>query len=100
MVKIMPPPKQRPRLAWVRAWFRAPVKGIPTEACVPLTWAQLQDLHPEVNVMKTSVKERKQPMSLREYRWHLKHGYPSIGSPLYWTVGLAVDGSVKKPWDV
>lgn len=99
MVKIMPPPKPKPRLAWVRAWFRAPVKGIPTETCVPPTWAKLQETHPEVNVLKISPKRGKQPMSKREYRWHLKHGYPPTGSFIYWMKGLGTDGAIKKPWD-
>lgn len=38
-------------------------------------------------------------MSKREYRWHLKHGYPRDGSVIYWMKGLGTDGAIKKPWD-
>lgn len=99
MVKIMPARRPRPFLGWFTAWFRSPVTGIPADPCVPPDWDELQKLHPEVNVLKTSKKPCKQPMSVGEYKWHVKHGYPGSGSFLYFSVGMGCAGKPLEPWE-
>lgn len=97
MVKIMPARKPRPYLGWLKAWFRSPMTGIPSEPCVPPDWSKLQELHPEINVLKTSKKPGKQPMSAKEYRWHVRNGYSRQDSFLYLSVGM---GGHSRPWDL